>query len=103
MTRIDWNRAALDELLHSQAIADMLDHAGRAVRDQARRNAASYYPASRRILAIVSRSGDDGQSAYADVGYDKDHPGFVLFFSEVGTLRTPPRPHLRPALDQTRL
>lgn len=103
MTRINWNEAALAELESSEAMQNMLHKAGNAVRDQARANVKSYYPSTRREKAIWTDSGVDAKSAYADVGYDRTQPGWVLFYSEVGTSLMSPRPHLRAALDQTRL
>ena len=100
---IDWNEAALAELARTAAMRDMLDEVAGRVRDTARANAAAYYPASRRVQSIVSEAGVDGQSAFADVGYNRDDSGFVLWFSEVGTVKMSPRPHLRAALDQTRV
>lgn len=101
MTRIDWDESALAELASHAAMRDMLDEVATKVRDAARRNASAYYPASRRVQAIVTDSGVDGQSAFADVGYDRNASGFVLWFSEVGTTKMAPRPHLRAALEQT--
>ena len=101
MTRIDWDESALAELASHAAMRDMLDEVATKVRDVARRNASAYYPASRRVQAIVTDSGVDAQSAFADVGYDRNASGFVLWFSEVGTTKMAPRPHLRAALEQT--
>lgn len=98
---IDWDAGALEELARHAAMRDMLEEVATAVRDRARLNASAYYPASRRVQAIIAETGTDSQSAYADVGYDRDQGGFVLWFSEVGTAKMAPRPHLRAALDQT--
>lgn len=101
MTRIDWDEGALADLARHAAMRDMLEEVATTVRDRARMNASAYYPASRRVQAIVCETGLDAQSAYADVGYDRDQGGFVLWFSEVGTTKMAPRPHLRAALEQS--
>jgi HK97 gp10 family phage protein len=103
MTGIRWDQAALAALAASDEMRDLLDEVAATVRDTARSNAAAYYPASPRVRAIITRSGSDEQGAWADVGYDADSPGFVLFFSEVGTVHMAPRPHLRAAVEQTRI
>lgn len=103
MTRIDWDEAALEALASHPAMREMLDDVATQVRNRARDNASGYYAPSRRISAIITESGTDRQGAFADVGYDRTHPGFVLFFSEVGTSRMSPRPHLRAAVEQTRI
>lgn len=102
MSTIRWDQDALSELETGSAMRDMLHRAGNAVRDQARANVKSYYPSTMRYKAIWTESGVDAKSAYADVGYDRSQPGFVLFYSEVGTSLMSPRPHLRAALDETR-
>lgn len=68
---------------------------GRQVRDEARGNARSI---SQKTDAIVSQVGSDTYGIYADIGYSRHHPGFFLWWYEVGTVRHGPRPHLRPAL-----
>jgi hypothetical protein len=74
---------------------DLLEEAGEAVRDQARVNASSI---SNDTDAIVSNDVEsDSEGHYVDVGYDKHHPGFTLWWQEVGTSKFPPQPHLRPA------
>jgi hypothetical protein len=74
---------------------DLLVEAGEKVRDGARANARSI---SRDTDAIVSTDvGSDAESHYVDVGYDKNNPGFILWWHEVGTSQIPPSPHLRPA------
>lgn len=100
--RVNWDRAALKALETSEAMQSMLHRAGNAVRDQARANVQGHYPGTRRDRAIYTESDTDAQSAFANVGYDKTRPGWVLFYSEVGTLHMSPRPHLRRALDQVR-
>jgi hypothetical protein len=74
---------------------DLLVEAGEKVRDGARANAGSI---SRDTDAIVSTEVEnDSEGPYVDVGYDKNNPGFVLWWHEVGTSKFPPHPHLRPA------
>lgn len=102
MKDIHWNRGALEELASSDAMRNMLHKAGNAVRDTARANVQSHYPGTQRARAIWTESGTDAESAYADVGYRRSSPGWVLFYSEIGTSLMSPRPHLRAALDQTR-
>lgn len=95
---IKWDGAAIAELESRPEVRDYLGKIADKVRDDARANARSYYPASRRVQAIISRTGTDAQGAYADVGYDATQSGFVLWFSEVGTVKMSPRPHLRAAV-----
>lgn len=101
--KIRWNDDALAELASGEPMREFIEGVGNKVRNNARANVKGHYPATRRDRAIVTESGTDEQSAYADVGYDKTQPGFVLFYSEVGTSTMSPRPHLRAALDQTRI
>jgi len=73
----------------------LLEEVGEIVRDKARQNVGSF---SRDEEAIVSTKVErDSEGPYVDVGYDRHHPGFVLWWHEVGTSVFPPRPHLRPA------
>ena len=77
----------------------LLEQLGDDVAERAQANASW---AGDRAEAITSVPADyDRDGPYVDVGYDKRHPGFVLWWSEVGTERFPPRPHLRPALHGT--
>lgn len=103
MTRIVWDQSALAELAQREEMRRFLGEIAEDVAVRARSNASAYYPATRRVQAIITRSGTDGESAYADVGYASDQPGFVLWFSEVGTVNMSPRPHLRAALQQTKV
>ena len=68
---------------------------GMEVRDAARSNAKAI---TSKTDAIVTQTGRDEQGVYADVGYARHHPGFFLWWWEVGTRFHAPRPHLRPAL-----
>lgn len=68
---------------------------GRVVRDRARSGARAI---SDKSDAIIYEVGVDGAGVHVDVGYAKHHPGFYLWWWEVGTQNHAPRPHLRPAL-----
>ena len=74
---------------------DLLEEAGEKVRDQARSNARAISNDTDAIVSTEVESDHEGH--YVDVGYDKNNPGFVLWWHEVGTSQFPPRPHLRPA------
>lgn len=100
---IDWTPGVLNALARTPEMAALLNRAAEKVADQARTNAAAHYPGSTRPLGIDTATGVDARSAYADVGYTRTHPGFVLWWSEVGTQRMAPRPHLRRALAQVSL
>ncbi len=74
---------------------------GNAVRDEARANVPDDLKGHREAnpeKAIVSIVGTDVEGVYVDVGYNKDHPGFYLWWAEVGTQDQAAQPHLRPAL-----
>ena len=103
MTRVDWRAGALDELASSPEMRSFLGDVADDIVDQARTNARAFYPGTNRVRAIAKETGVDAESAYADVGYTPTHPGFVLWWSEVGTQHMSPRPHLRAALQQVRL
>jgi hypothetical protein len=97
--RFDYDRRAADRLLRSDT--SWLRAVGNAVRDEARRNVDPSLEGKRApdaANAIVAIPGEDGTSPYVDVGYDKHHPGFYLWWHEVGTEDNAPRPHLRPAV-----
>lgn len=101
MTReIQVDYLALDSYVRRQ-VTPVLRQVGNAVRDQARRNVPDNLKGHRESepeKAIVAKVGMDELGAYVDVGYDKDHPGFYLWWAEVGTSDQPAQPHLRPAL-----
>lgn len=88
---------ALRELERAAETRALAERAAEGVRDRARRNAR---PISRDLSeAIVStEAGEDAEGVFADVGYDRNAPGFVLWWHEVGTKHYPATPHLRPAL-----
>jgi hypothetical protein len=87
--------------LDHAALASMVAQSGivqrvaREMRDEARLNAA---PITSKTDAIAVEGGIDAISVYADVGYLRRHPGFFLWWHEVGTRRHPPTPHLRPTV-----
>jgi len=74
---------------------DLLDEVATKVRDRARQSAKAIDPDD--VEAIATDHGRDSEGNWADVGYDKHHPGFPLWWHEVGTSKFPPTPHLRPA------
>jgi len=77
-------------------VDDLLEEVGTRVRDNARSNARAIDEDD--VEAIeTSEVGSDSEGEFIDVGYDRHHPGFVLWWHEVGTSKYPPRPHLRPA------
>lgn len=67
----------------------------REMRQEARVNAESL---SSKTAAIDVEDGADALGIYSDLGYRKDHPGFHLWWNEVGTLHLPATPHLRPTM-----
>jgi hypothetical protein len=87
------NQAALNGLVARSGITAQY---GRQVRDEARVNASAISPS--KAMAIDTENGLDAVGPYTDVGYRKDHGGFVLWWHEVGTRHLPARPHLRPAV-----
>lgn len=89
-----WSGALDELLLGNEGRAILADYA-RRVRDGARVNARAI---SNKTAAITTESGVDSLGPYADVGYAKSHPGFYLWWWEVGTRNHAPVPHLRPAL-----
>lgn len=89
---------ALERLERSAETREVIEEAAKVVRDRARQNARPIAPD--RVDGIVAESGQDEKGVYADVGYDKTHPGFVLWWHEVGTSQHPASPHLRPALNR---
>lgn len=99
---VEWRRGALDEIGRSTEMAVFLTRVAENVAEQARRNARGHFPGTDRVQGIDTDFGVDEVSAYANVGYAKTHPGFVLWWSEVGTQKMSPRPHLRAALNQVR-
>ena len=99
MSLSGFNRAALEGLV--RANPHVLRRAADAVRDEARTNVPSNLKGERSSQpekAIISVPGSDADGPYVDVGYDKTHPGFYLWWHEVGTADSPPQPHLRPAV-----
>lgn len=96
MATFDPDHKAIAALAHSPQATPLVEHIGTEIRDRARHNASPISP--RLIDAIVSDVGEDEESVYTRIGYDKDHEGFVLWFHEVGTEHHKATPHLRPAL-----
>lgn len=88
------SEVALDSLVRRNGVP-LLNEVGRRVRDEARRNARSI---TAKTAAIVTESGSDAVGPFVDVGYLRHHPGFFLWWWEVGTRNHGARPHLRPAL-----
>ena len=83
-----------------QSVA-LFEAAGKRIRDQARKNAASI--SASRSDAIDTDLSRDAKGLYVDVGYNKYHPGFVLWWAEVGSVHQSPSPHLRPAVQAGRV
>lgn len=95
MSTVNFDAAALAEFMLGDEAKRFVNSIGREVRDRARTNAA---PISDKTDAIISVPGQDDEGLYVDVGYSTHHPGFYLWWWEVGTVNHPPRPHLRPAI-----
>jgi len=92
-------RGALDQLLASDL--GWLRRVGNIVRDEARRNVPENlkgFRAPNADQAIISVVEVDDEGPHADIGYARHHPGFYLWWHEVGTTDSRPQPHLRPAL-----
>lgn len=100
---VELNQSAIAALGRSASMSALLDNVAERVATQARRNVTGHFPGTARAEGIAVVSGVDQVSAHADVGYLRNHPGFVLWWSEVGTRKMSPRPHLRVALQQVRL
>lgn len=96
MADFNLDRRALAALVDGANGQRVLKQAADDIRDRARVNAAAIQPGHE--AAIVTEVGVDREGAFADVGYDKRHPGFVLWWAEVGTRTQSPQPHLRPAI-----
>lgn len=97
---LNLDRWALERMVHQSAAGRaVLTAAATRVRDDARSNARGINAGQKgRDDAIRYELGDDAEGVYADVGYAKHHPGFVLWWAEVGTRNQPAQPHLRPAV-----
>ena len=98
MALFDFRPQALDQMI---GLSGVMGRVGRAVRDEARRNVSPELKGNREAhpeRAIVSVTGADTRGPYVDIGYDKKHPGFYLWWWEVGTQDHAAKPHLRPAL-----
>lgn len=95
------DRRALDRMVRTSPAAQAIfTRSAKAIRDQARANATSIDPV--RTGALAYEVGEDEQGLFADIGYSKSHPGWVLWFHEVGTVNHPASPHLRPAVSAGR-
>ena len=93
---VRFNSAALEAMIAGADGRRYFKKAADKIRDRARVNAAQIQPGNED--AIVSEVAVDEKGLYADIGYDKRNPGFVLWWAEVGTRNQPAQPHLRPAL-----
>ncbi len=101
MATFDFNPRALDAMLRQDR--GWIQRVGNIVRDEARDNVVGLPSlAGARTAkpegAIIAVVGEDSESIYVDVGYDAKHPGFYLWWWEVGTRYHAPLPHLRPAV-----
>lgn len=93
--RID--QAALASLVGR---SDLIHRVAREMRDEARETAREI---TSKTNAIEVEGGTDALGVYADVGYLRHHPGFFLWWHEVGTRNHPPTPHLRPTMRRRRI
>jgi hypothetical protein len=90
----EWAPDALDEI--EAATEPVVELAANRVAQIAQDNAREI--STRLSEAITATEPDrDVEGVFADVGYDKSKPGFVLWWHEVGTSRYGASPHLRPA------
>jgi hypothetical protein len=96
LSRIDIHRGALTEVLASAQMKTFVGAVGREVRDRARANAAHLSSNTGAIISLLGKDADGGY--FVDVGYDAFHPGFHLWWNEVGTEKVAASPHLRPAI-----
>ena len=99
--RFDYNPRALDAMLRQDR--SWIQKVGNVVRDEARDNVVALpslagHRSKDPEKAIIAVPGEDATSVYVDVGYDKKHPGFYLWWAEVGTQDQAATPHLRPAV-----
>lgn len=97
--RLGLDASAIAALVNEPGVRDELERKGMQLRNRARQNAARISPRRTRAIVMTPVAADEG-GPYVDVGYDKTNPGWVLYFSEIGTRTMPPRPHLRPAVGQ---
>lgn len=97
MTEIRFRRGAIESLMRDRKVARELEDTAEKVRDVARRG-ASRISATRPSAIVATDVLYEGSGPEVRVGYEKTHPGFVLFFHEVGTSDHPATPHLRPAI-----
>lgn len=106
MKQIDIYGRAVRQIAHDPETVAFLGKVASEVAKKSRENVVLAYPSSLRIRklsrAIDLDFGVDEYGAWADVGYTSTNPGFVLWWSEVGTQSMSARPHLRAALDQVR-
>lgn len=90
-------RGALNDVARLPVVMAALDREAEAARDRARRTARNI--STDLVDAIVATPAEVGPTGpEAKIGYDKDKPGFVLWWHEVGTINHPATPHLRPAI-----
>lgn len=95
-SNFDFNRSALVALAASGEVQKDLSDRAIKIRNEARSTASSI--SSDLSGAIEVEAGGDAKGKFADIGYLKSAPGFVLWWHEVGTVQYPATPHLRPAL-----
>lgn len=95
---LDLDRAAIESIERGPLVAQVLRVAGDKVRDRARDNARDISADLADAIWTSEPQEDIIEGAYIDVGYKRNHPGFVLWWHEIGTIDFPARPHLRPAL-----
>lgn len=88
--RID--QAALASMVYNSGI---VQRTAREMRDEARVNAEVI---SSKTDAIDIETGADSLGFYTDLGYRRRHPGFFLWWWEVGTRNHKASPHLRPTV-----
>jgi hypothetical protein len=95
ITRVDIDMTVVRAMVNGPGGRKLFGDIGRKIRDRARINARVISDKTDAIISVVDV---DERGIRASVGYKKRHPGFYLWWWEVGTRNHAPRPHLRPAL-----
>lgn len=95
----EWETALLQELEHNRTDAEHAVHAlGEDIGNRERRSAPRGFGPKHGADTIEVSDGRDGDEYFVDVGPDKT--AFYLAFDEFGTEHQPPRPFMRPAVNE---
>lgn len=90
---------AIADLEDDPAMDDLLEDIADDIADLARANAPKL--TGEGAASIHGQLGEDADGSHVDVSWSDDQ--FHMGFHEEGTAELPPRPFLRPALEQYRL